>query len=130
MGQVNMIGIDLAKNSFQLHGARADGSVAFRKKVSRAKLLDFVAAQPRCTVAMEACGGAHHWGREIGSLGHAVRLVPPIYVKAVSAAGTPPLILAQFVNRRRDGRIGPDSRGRSGRWITSGFGTGSRMLMS
>ena len=82
MEQVYMIGIDLAKNSFQLHGARADGSVAFRKKLSRAKLLDFVAAQPRCTVAMEACGGAHHWGREIGSLGHAVRLVPPIYVKA------------------------------------------------
>ena len=82
MEQVNMIGIDLAKNSFQVHGARADGSVAFRKKLSRAKLLDFVAAQPRCTVAMEACGGAHHWGREIGRLGHAVRLVPPIYVKA------------------------------------------------
>ena len=54
MEQVNMIGIDLAKNSFQLHGARADGSVAFRKKLSRAKLLDFVAAQPRCTVEMEA----------------------------------------------------------------------------
>ena len=53
MEQVNMIGIDLAKNSFQLHGARADGSIAFRKKLSRAKLLDFVAAQPRCTVAME-----------------------------------------------------------------------------
>ena len=82
MEQVHMIGIDLAKNSFQLHGARADGSVAFRKKLSRAKLLGFVAAQPRCTVAMEACGGAHHWGRETGSLGHAVRLVPPIYVKA------------------------------------------------
>ena len=45
MEQVNMIGIDLAKNSFQLHGARADGSVAFRKKLSRAKLLDFVAAR-------------------------------------------------------------------------------------
>ena len=57
MEQVHMIGIDLAKNSFQLHGARADGLVAFRKKLSRAKLLDFVAAQPRCTVAMEACGG-------------------------------------------------------------------------
>ena len=82
MEQVNMIGIDLAKNSFQLHGARADGSVAVRKKLSRAKLLVFVAAQPSCTVAMEACGGAHHWGRKIGSLGHAVRLVPPIYVKA------------------------------------------------
>ena len=65
---VNKIGIDLAKNSFQVHGARADGSVVFRKKLSRAKLLDFVAAQPRCTVAMEACGGAHHWaGRSAGS---------------------------------------------------------------
>ena len=59
----------------------ADGSVAFRKKVSRAKLLDFVAEQPRTTVAMEAYGGAHHWGREIGGLGHAVRLTPPVYVK-------------------------------------------------
>ena len=53
MEQVNMIGIDLAKNSFQLHGARADGSVAFRKKLSRAKLLDFVAAQPRWVVSQD-----------------------------------------------------------------------------
>ena len=82
MEQVNMIGIDLAKNSFQLHGARTDGSVAFRKKLNRGKVLEFLASQPRCTVAMEACGGAHHWGREIGCLGHAVRLVPPAYVKA------------------------------------------------
>lgn len=81
MEQVSMIGIDLAKNSFQLHGMQADGSVAFRRKLGRAKLLDFVAAQPRCVVAMEACGGAHHWGREIGGLGHTVRLVPPSYVK-------------------------------------------------
>ena len=58
MEQVNIIGIDLAKNSFQLHGAREDGSVVFRKKLSREKLLAFLAAQPRCTVAMEACGSA------------------------------------------------------------------------
>ena len=82
MEQVSMIGIDLAKNSFQLHGARPDGSVAFRKKLSRAKVLGFLASQQHCTVAMEACGGAHHWGREIGRLGHAVQLVPPAYVKA------------------------------------------------
>ena len=82
MEQVSMIGIDLAKNSFQLHGMGADGSAAFRKTVSRAKFLDFVAGQPRCVVAMEACAGAHHWGREIGGLGHTVRLVPPVYVKA------------------------------------------------
>ena len=72
---------DLAKRSFQLHGARADGSVAFRKKLSRAKMLGFVAAHPRCVVAMEACASAHHWGRAFGKLGHEVKLVPPIYVK-------------------------------------------------
>ena len=82
MEQVDMIGIDLAKNSFQVHGARADGSVAFRRKLSRTKVLKFLASQPRCSVAMEACGSAHYWGREIGGLGHAVQLIPPVYVKA------------------------------------------------
>ena len=81
MEEVDIIGIDLAKRSFQLHGARADGSVAFRRKLSREKLLHFLAALPRCVVAMEACASAHHWGREIVQLGHDVRLVPPIYVK-------------------------------------------------
>ena len=81
MEQVSIIGIDLAKQSFQLHGARADGSVAFRKKLSRRKLLDFLALQPRCLVAMEACASAHHWGREITDLGCDVKLIPPIYVK-------------------------------------------------
>ena len=81
MEHATIIGIDLAKRSFQLHGARADGSVAFRRKLSRNKVLDFVGSQPRCVVAMEACASSHHWGREIGKLGHAVKLVPPIYVK-------------------------------------------------
>ncbi len=81
MEQVNMIGIDLAKNSFQLHGAGADGSVSFRRKLSRGRVLDFLASQPSCVVAMEACASAHFWGREIGELGHEVRLIPPIYVK-------------------------------------------------
>ena len=82
MTEVSMVGIDLAKRSFQLHGMRADGSAAFRKAVSRAKLLPALAAlRPRCMVAMEACASAHYWGREIGALGHEVRLVPPVYVK-------------------------------------------------
>ena len=81
MTEVSMIGIDLSKRSFQLHGMCADGSVGFRRTLSRGKLLAFLARQPRCVVAMEACGGAHHWGREILGLGHAVRLVPPVYVK-------------------------------------------------
>ncbi len=81
MEEVSIIGIDLAKRSFQVHGAKADGSVAYRRKLSRGKLLGFLASQPPCTVAMEACASAHYWGREIAALGHEVRLVPPIYVK-------------------------------------------------
>lgn len=81
MGEVSIIGLDLAKNVFQAHGASADGSVVFRRKLSRAQLLTFMAAQPPCVVAMEACTSSHHWGRAIGDLGHEVRLVPPAYVK-------------------------------------------------
>ena len=54
MEQATIIGIDLAKRSFQVHGARADGSIAFRKKLSRDKVLGFMASQPGCVVAMEA----------------------------------------------------------------------------
>jgi transposase len=81
VGEVSIIGIDLAKNRYQLHGAGCDGSVVFRKTLSRGKLLPFLAAQPRCVVAMEACASAHYWGREIGALGHEVRLITPSYVK-------------------------------------------------
>ena len=69
MGEVSIIGLDVAKNVFQAHGARADGSVAFRRKLSRTQLVKFMAAQPPCLVAMEACASAHHWGRAIGDLG-------------------------------------------------------------
>jgi transposase len=53
----------------------------FNKRISRRKLLDFFAAQPSCKVALEACGGAHHWARQLTQLGHEVRLIPPAYVK-------------------------------------------------
>ncbi len=81
MDEVSIIGLDLAKNVFQAHGAYGDGSVAFRKKIARGKLLAFSASLPRCLVAMEACASAHHWVREIGALGHDVRLIAPIHVK-------------------------------------------------
>lgn len=81
MENVSIVGIDLAKRSFQLHGASPDGSVVFRKKLSRPQLVTFLSKLPRCIVAMEACATSHHWGREIGILGHDIRLIPPVYVK-------------------------------------------------
>jgi transposase len=75
------IGLDIAKHIFPVHGADAAGHVQFRKRVTRSKLLGFLAAQAPCVVAMEACAGAHYWAREIGKLGHCVRLIAPAYVK-------------------------------------------------
>lgn len=81
MGEVIIIGVDLAKSVFQLHGAGADGTVVFRRKLRRSQVLPFFAEQPVCTVAMEACASAHHWARAIGAFGHDVKLIPPAYVK-------------------------------------------------
>src|SRR4051794_2368354 len=65
VGQVSTIGLDIAKHVFQAHGADSSGIVLFRKRLRRSQLLAFFAGQLPCVVAMEACGGAHHWGREI-----------------------------------------------------------------
>ena len=77
MTEVSIIGIDLAKSVFQLHGAAADGSVAFRKKLSRLQVLPFLSEHADCIVAMEACSTAHDWAREIAALGHETKLIPP-----------------------------------------------------
>jgi len=81
MKEVTTIGLDIAKQVFHVHGADRSGAMQFSRKLTRGKLLEFFASQPRCLVAMEACGGAHHWGRELTQLGHEVRLIPPAYVK-------------------------------------------------
>jgi transposase len=75
------LGIDLAKRSFHLFGVDAHGREVLSKKLSRARLSEFMANLPPCTVAMEACGSAHHWARLFRTFGHAVRLIAPQFVK-------------------------------------------------
>ncbi|MER5174119.1 IS110 family transposase [Thioclava kandeliae] len=81
MEQPITIGLDLAKNVFQVHGVDATGKVVCRRQLRRAQLLLFFSQLEPCVVGMEACAGAHHWGRELAALGHEVRLMPPAYVK-------------------------------------------------
>ena len=98
MSEVIIIGIDLAKRVFQLHGARDDGSVVFRKKLSRGQMLAFFAPHPICAVAMKACAMARGWRRELEKLGHSMRLIPPVYVKP-------------FIKRQKMGWLPPSPDG-------------------
>ena len=82
MGEVITIGLDIAKSVFQIHGVDVAGFVVIRKRISRAKLLEFFATLPACLVGIEACPTAHYWSRQLQGLGHTVRLLPPSYVKA------------------------------------------------
>ena len=79
---ISTIGIDLAKNVFQVHGVDAQGDVVVVRKLRRAQVIEFFAKVPACLIGMEACATAHHWARELTKLGHTVRLLPPAYVKA------------------------------------------------
>jgi transposase len=79
--EITTIGLDLAKNIFQVHGITEDEEVAFNRPLRRAQLLPFFTKLDPCLIGMEACSSAHHWGRELTALGHDVRLIPPIYVK-------------------------------------------------
>ena len=65
MGEVSTIGLDIAKSVFQVHGVDVAGAVVIRKRVSRAKVLEYFGDLPPCLVGIEACPSAHHWGREL-----------------------------------------------------------------
>jgi transposase len=81
MREISRIGIDISRTVFQLHAARSDGSVAWRKRVYRSDFVVTMQNIPPCEVAMEACSGSHYWGRELEKMGHKVKLIPPQYVK-------------------------------------------------
>ena len=84
---VTTIGIDLAKNTFSLHGVDSRGKTVFRKTLSRAKLMPFLAQQPPCLIGMEACSGAHHWGRSLQALGHRVGIMASRFVAPYRKGG-------------------------------------------
>lgn len=81
LSSVTVVGLDLAKHVFQLHCIDAGGRVLVARSLRRAQLLPFFASLAPCRVGLEACGSAHHWGRELIALGHDVKMIPPAYVK-------------------------------------------------
>jgi transposase len=81
MQTVTTIGLDIAKSVFQVHGVDAAGQVVIRRQLKRRYVMAFFQKLPPCLVGIEACGSSHHWSRELQSLGHSVRLMPPAYVK-------------------------------------------------
>lgn len=109
MGEAAIIGVDIAKNVFQLHGGASDGSVVFRKKLSRLQFARFMAEKPPCLLRWRPAG-AHHWERAMARFGHEVRLIAPRYVKgpvnerAASVISGRPLLQSSQCNRpdRRD----------------------------
>src|SRR3982074_919380 len=81
MSEISIVGLDLAKNVFQVHAVDGSGKVVLRRQLRRGAVEKFFAQLSPCTVGIEACGSAHHWARVIGRYGHQVRLMPPAYVK-------------------------------------------------
>ena len=85
LARVTRIGLDLAKTVFQVHGVDAKGEVVIARKLRRGTMLEFFGRLGPCMVAMEACGSAQHWGRQLVALGHGVKLIPPAHVKPYGA---------------------------------------------
>jgi transposase len=92
-----IIGLDIAKQIFQVHGVSADGNVTVKRKLRRSEVIGFFGRQARCIVGLEACGGSHFWAREIRALGHDVRLIPPAYVKPYVKRGKTDAVDAEAI---------------------------------
>ena len=111
--QVSTIGLDLAKNVFQVHGIDANEKVVVRKQLRRSQVIAFFEALPPCLVGMEACATAHYWARELRMLGHEVRLMPAkdvkAYVKRIPVTEIATSAPGRFCckSRLRDGRGAP-----------------------
>src|SRR4051812_30529518 len=79
--KITTVGIDLAKSVFQVHGIDEHGKAVLKKQLRREQMAPFFANLPACLIGIEACGSAHHWGRKLQGLGHAIRLMAPQFVK-------------------------------------------------
>ena len=119
MHGVTTIGLDIAKSVFQVHGIDAIGKVVIRRQLKRRYVLAFFQKLPPCLVGIEACASSHHWARALETLGHTVRLMPPVYVKpyvkrqksdaadaeAICEAVTRPSMRFVGVRSRIEGRV-------------------------
>ena len=81
MGQIVVVGLDIAKSVFQVHSVDRDGEVVVRRRLRRSRVLPFFATVEPCRIGIEACATGHYWARELRALGHDVRLMAPSYVK-------------------------------------------------
>ena len=97
MDETTTIGFDVAKQIFQVHGISNDGKVTLKRQLRRSEVLRFFGKLSPCRVGLEACGGSHHWAREIRALGHDVRLIPPAYVKPYVKRGKTDAIDAEAI---------------------------------
>ena len=86
---IEILGIDIAKNVFQLHGVNRSGRIVLRRRVMRDQLISVVAQIERCTVVIEACTGAFWWARRFEALGHQVKIISPQYVKPCNRCSNP-----------------------------------------
>ena len=84
---ITTVGLDLAKNVFQIHAIDADGVITVRRRLRRSQVRKFFMDLKPCLIGMEACGTAHFWARELAALGHKIKIIPPSYVKAYVRRG-------------------------------------------